>query len=217
VSEPAIRLLMPVRSLAAAAARLDIEPAARDDVARAVFEDTLVSALECRSVREVVVVSADPEVRSTAEQLGAEALPCEAHFTFLGVLSAAEQQLAKRPRLSSAAMVGDLPALEPHELRLALTGLSVSRPTVVVKAFNGTAATLIANRAGSVAHSLRSRSRLGRRPGLEFEVGRDLPGLRCRARSAEGLRLASYVGLGPRTTAALDRLAIPLAPFGSAS
>jgi len=217
VSEREVRLLMPVRSLAAAAARLEIEPVARDDVARAVFEDTLASALSCRAVREVVVISADPAVRSSAESLGAEALPCEAHFSFLGVLTAAEHKLSTRPRLASAALVGDLPALEPQELRLALTGLSVSRPTVFVRAFNGTAATLLANRAGSVAHSLRSRSRLGRRPGREFEVGRDLPGLRCRARTMEGLRLASYLGLGPRTAAALDRLTTPLGPLGTAS
>jgi len=217
VSETAVRLLMPVRSFATSAARLELEADARRDVARAVFEDTLASALGCRAVHEVVVVSADPTVRSSAKSMGAEALVCEAQSTFLGLVTAAEQALSTRPRLASAVLAGDLPALEPHELHLTLTGLSLSRPTVCVRAYDGPAATLVANRSGSVAHSLRSRSRIGRRPGREFEVGRDLPGLRCRARTTEGLRLASYLGLGPRTAAALHGLAIPLGPLGKAS
>jgi 2-phospho-L-lactate/phosphoenolpyruvate guanylyltransferase len=107
-----VHIVIPVRGGAAAKSRLGGDPEWRERLARAIALDTIEAALE---VAPVIVVT-DEKFRMDAESLGARTVPDPGHG--LNPAIAAGLAAASTPR--TAVLLGDLPALDPRELREAL-------------------------------------------------------------------------------------------------
>lgn len=103
-------IIIPVRGGASAKSRLG--GPLRAQLARAMALDTIEAALE---VGPVIVVT-DETMRSDAEAIGARAVPDPGH----GLNRAIAQGLAVAPPGASAVLLGDVPGLDPDELRAAL-------------------------------------------------------------------------------------------------
>lgn len=197
------RILIPVQSLAIAQPRLEIAAGLRAALALAFAQDTISSALECASTREVIVVSPDPEVRAAAERLGASAWVSDERQSVTKALQAILSEEDAGSAVPTAVLVSDVPAMEPDELFVALARTSSLHPTVVVNDLAGRGKTLLASRSGLLRPHLRRDSRTPLSQGCVLAVGLDLPGLRCDVDTMEGLRLATYIGVGRHTSALL--------------
>jgi len=103
-------IIIPVRGGASAKTRLGGPQ--REQFARAMALDTIAAALE---VGPVIVVT-DETMRADAESLGARTVPDPGH----GLNRAIEAGLAVAPPGASAVLLGDVPGLDPDELRAAL-------------------------------------------------------------------------------------------------
>ncbi|MFE9069277.1 2-phospho-L-lactate guanylyltransferase [Streptomyces violaceusniger] len=200
-------MLLPVKPFALGKSRLGSwADAARRDIARAVFLDTMDAILHTPEVCRLIVVTADPEAHALAAGAGAEGI----HEASVGGLNAAA-------RLGAAAAAGhgagvrtdpvavvaaDLLALKPRELasvlaeasrhpRAALadhrghgsTVLTAQDPSFLLPGFEGASrARHAANGAYEIAHS--------GVPGARLDI--DVPG---------DLALAAALGLGTHTAA----------------
>lgn len=107
-----MQIVIPVRGGAAAKSRLGGDPEWRERLARAIALDTIEAALE---VAPVIVVT-DEIFRQDAESLGARTAPDPGH----GLNPAIAAGLAAASDGATAVLLGDLPALDPRELREAL-------------------------------------------------------------------------------------------------
>ena len=107
-----MQIVIPVRGGAAAKSRLGGDPAWRERLARAIALDTIEAAL---AVAPVIVVT-DDTMRLDAEALGARTVRDEG--TGLNPAIALGIAAASTPR--TAVLLGDLPGLDPDELRAAL-------------------------------------------------------------------------------------------------
>jgi 2-phospho-L-lactate/phosphoenolpyruvate guanylyltransferase len=187
-------VIVPVKQGPAAKSRLrGARPEiAHHHLARALVRDTLSAAARCPAVDAVVVVGADPGlpgIRVLADPGGG--------------LNAALAHAAQRvPTGNVAALLGDLPALDPAELAEALCGAAAGRAFVADVAGSGT--TLLAAPAGaplsprfgpgSAAAHVASGARA---------LGGAWPTLRHDVDTAEDLAAAAALGLGPHTGALL--------------
>ncbi|MFJ6598509.1 2-phospho-L-lactate guanylyltransferase [Streptomyces violaceusniger] len=200
-------MLLPVKPFALGKSRLGSwAGAARRDIARAVFLDTMDAILHTPEVCRLIVVTADPEAHALAAGAGAEGI----HEASVGGLNAAA-------RLGAAAAAGhgagvrtdpvavvaaDLLALKPRELASVLaeasrhpravladhrghgsTVLTAQDPSFLLPGFEGASrARHAANGAYEIAHSGVAGARL--------DI--DVPG---------DLALAAALGLGTHTAA----------------
>lgn len=201
---PAWTVVVPVKGGAAAKSRLGPQGAHRAALARAIALDCVTAVLACDVVARVVVVSGDGGVRSDAAALGAVVV-AERRPDLLGAvadgLSAAGDGLV-------AVLLGDLPALQPADLRAALAAcaeaLAGGAPSVVVPDAEGTGSVLLA---GTDAAGLRPafgpQSALAHTGSGSVRLDLDLPRLRRDVDTASDLAAAVRLGVGPRTSAVL--------------
>lgn len=183
-----MRFILPVRGLGRGKTRLAAPAAVRDRLTVAMLRDCL-AAVRATGAAEVVVVSPDPSIREVAVRDGALALDHP------GGLNDAIRA-AVVPGVC-AALLPDLPALQPDHLHLALTG----RAAGFVADVSGTGTTLLfgpdlqpAFGPGSAArHEAAGYQRI------------DLPecGLRVDVDTAVDLVRAQRLGVGPHTARAL--------------
>jgi len=91
--------------------------ALRPRLALAFARDTVAAALSCRAVRDVVVVTDDPEAGAALAVLGARVVPDAPDRGLNAALThGARTVRARRPGAALAALNADLPALRPAEL-----------------------------------------------------------------------------------------------------
>ncbi|GAA0670599.1 2-phospho-L-lactate guanylyltransferase [Streptomyces malaysiensis subsp. malaysiensis] len=200
-------VLLPVKPFALGKSRLGSwAGAARRDIARAVFLDTMDAILHTPEVCRLIVVTADPEAHALAAGAGAEGI----HEASVGGLNAAARLGAAAAadhgtgvRTGPVAVVAaDLPALKPRELASVLaeagrhpravladhrghgsTILTAQDPSFLLPGFEGASrARHAANGAYEIAHS--------GVPGARLDI--DVPG---------DLALAAALGLGTHTAA----------------
>jgi len=111
-------VILPLKGGAAAKSRLGRGP----DLARAIALDCLDAVLACPAVGRVLVVTADGRTAADAAGAGAEVVP--EHRPGSGLVAAVRDGLtaADRPDADRpvAVLLGDLPALRPHDLAVAL-------------------------------------------------------------------------------------------------
>jgi len=193
--------VVPVKQLGAAKSRLRgaLPGVPHDELALALVLDTVVAALACAAVADLVVVTGDARVRDAALGLGAGVLPdlpdagLNAAFTHGATLAAG------RP---VAALAGDLPALRPGELAAALSAAAGIRAFVADVA--GTGTTLLTAPDGAAlapefgAGSAAAHARSGARP-----LTGAWPTLRQDVDTAADLHAAGRLGLGTHTAALL--------------
>lgn len=188
--------MLPVKALPAAKSRLlpaSADPATHHRLVEAIRVDTMSAARTAEGVARVLVVTDRPGLRAALVQTrpGLNAALAEA----------AEHAAASWPDDGVAALVGDLPALRPHELAAALFAAAAQPRSFVADAAD-TGTTLLAALPGT---SLRpafgpgSAARHGM-AAARLEAG---PGLRHDVDTAADLAAAARVGLGPATAAVL--------------
>jgi 2-phospho-L-lactate guanylyltransferase len=213
-----VDLMVPIKSLSRAKTRLRGaadngigDSRAHELLIIALARDTVAAAMAADQVRQVIVITSDPEVTEVLGADGAAVLADRPEHDLNGALrhGAAALRTGLRPPGPIGVLQADLPALRPAELADALAkALSAFRVGLAQRAFcadaqgQGTTMLLVsplvelAPRFGvgsAAAHELTGALRLvGHWPGLRRDV--DHP---------EDLRRATEIGLGPATEAAL--------------
>ncbi|NJI58421.1 2-phospho-L-lactate guanylyltransferase [Microbacterium oxydans] len=197
-------VVIPVKRAEIGKSRLRIPGVDREPLARAIALDTVEAAAACERVAQVIVVTRD-EVTATALRLLPRVRLVRDRSE--GLTAAIEQGVraapGDRPR---AVLLGDLPALRPDELARALAFAS-SHPRAFVPDAEGTGTVLATARAGfDLRTCFGGDSAAAHRAAGFAEVGLPvLSGLRRDLDRAEHLRDARRAGLGPRTSALVDR------------
>jgi 2-phospho-L-lactate guanylyltransferase len=180
----------------------------------AIRQDTLEGAAAAEGVARVVPVldlpvPMEPHL-ATLERYVQQELGLNA-----GLTEAAAWAQQRWPEDAVAALVGDLPALHPEELSVALAA-AAAHPRAHVADALGTGTTLLTALPG---HSLRpefgpgSAARHHSSGAVGLAVG---PGLRLDVDTAADLAAALQVGLGPATTAVLAEQGSPTVHLGTA-
>jgi len=167
------------------------------EFARAIALDTIEAAV---AVADVVVVTSDAEVASGAAALGAETV-LEDQPT--GLESAIRAGLPRADR-HRAVLLGDLPALRPRTLDLAL-GIALDHERAFVPDADGTGTTLVTARTGSgFVHRFGEGSARAHRSSRLFEI--KLPVTSTLRRDVDLEEHLQLLGerLGPRTRALLS-------------
>lgn len=198
-------LIVPVKQTAIAKSRLsDFPQPVRQRLALAFAQDTVSAAVGCAQVRQVVVVTNDPEGHRLTN-LGAEVV---ADLPDAGLNPALQHaaELVRRhhPTAPVAALSADLPAARADDLSAAFAlGSAAARWFVPDRAGDGT--TLLAARAPAdlePAFGLTSRSAHQASGAIEVADDR-LERLRLDVDTTGDLLLAVELGVGPHTAAVL--------------
>jgi 2-phospho-L-lactate guanylyltransferase len=206
---PSWSIVVPAKRLAAAktrlrplTARLDDADALHRDLVLALLADTVGAATACPEVGEVIVVTDDPDAAEVVAGLGARTVSDEPDR---GLNPALEHGARSARTTSVAALSSDLPALRAEELTAALRAAD-EVPRAFVADVHGTGTTLLT----AVGTDLRPRfgagsARAHRASGAHALDG-GWPGLVHDVDTPIDLRGAVALGVGPRTTSALDRV-----------
>jgi 2-phospho-L-lactate/phosphoenolpyruvate guanylyltransferase len=199
-------VVIPVKVLAVAKSRLAaLTGTYRAQLALAMAADTVAAALAAGPVAGVIAVTDDAVVGAALAALGAVVIADEPAAGLNAALAyGAGYSAARWPERGRAAMAGDLPALRPAELALALNEAAGAGEAFVPDAA-GTGTTLYAAGPGTAfapAFGPGSRDRHRAAGAKELELP-ELRGLRQDVDTPADLRLAAALGVGPRTAAAL--------------
>jgi len=130
-------VIIPVKPAAIGKSRLGLGP----EVARAIAVDTVAAVVACDAVDRVIVVTSDAAFRPSGTEVLLETVP-----SGIDAAVAAGAALAgiDAPR---AALLGDLPALDPAELAAALAS-AAHHPRSFVADHEGTGTTLVTSAPG---------------------------------------------------------------------
>ncbi|MBY8881871.1 2-phospho-L-lactate guanylyltransferase [Streptomyces sp. PLK6-54] len=226
-------LVVPLKPLALAKSRLaqatgEVRPA----LALAFALDTVAAALACPRVADVTVVTDDPTAGRELARLGAFVVPDVPAAGLNAALrygaervrerrepggadtgagaggryaGRAAAKAAGRAEGGVAALNGDLPALRPAELSLVLDEAARAPERAFLADAAGVGTTLLAAAPGvalSPAFGGPSRARHLASGAREITLAR-VPSVRQDVDTAEDLRAAGALGLGPRTAALL--------------
>jgi len=193
---------MPVKGGPGAKSRL--EHPAREQLARAFALDAVTAALACPVVGRVIVVTADDDVAHDHAALGATTARDPGLGLAAALLAGREAAPAEAP---CGLLLADLPCLRSEDLVLALAEcrrlLDDGGPQVSVPDADGQGTVLLA-----AAHPARLRPAFGgasaQAHALTSVVLGDAPArLRRDVDTAQHLREATALGLGPRTATVL--------------
>jgi 2-phospho-L-lactate/phosphoenolpyruvate guanylyltransferase len=197
-------VLIPAKSLPEAKSRLigatadpAADPTAHARLVLAIRADTIASAQAAESVARVVIVTDRPTAA------GPQPIVVQSRPGLNAALREGAGYAAQRwPADNVAALVGDLPALRPSELDDAL-GLAAHHARAYVPDAPGTGTTLLTALAGqdlrpafgpgSAVRHARSAAALTAGPGLRSDVD-----------TADDLRAAVELGVGPATRTVLS-------------
>jgi 2-phospho-L-lactate/phosphoenolpyruvate guanylyltransferase len=201
---PSWSVVVPAKRLLHAKTRLRplaAEPGAahHDALVLALLADTVAAAVACPAVAEVVVVTDDPDAAAVVRRLGARIVADEPDE---GLNPALEHGARSATEAAVAALSSDLPALRPEELAAALRAAEAV-PRGFVADAPGTGTTLLT----AVGTPLRPRfgpgSARAHQDDGALALHGDWPGLLRDVDTAEDLRAALALGVGPRTAALL--------------
>lgn len=183
-------VVVPLKAAASGKSRLG----ASADLVRAIGLDTVAAAA---AVARVVVVTADPRTAADAAAISGVTVVTEEEPRGLNAAIALGMPAADVPR---AALLGDLPALRPDDLRRALDAAASVDRAVVADA-EGTGSTLVTARAGVAWESAFGEGSLARHLALgcvRLDVSEQST-LRRDVDTMAQLAEAAALGLGPRS------------------
>lgn len=183
-------VVVPLKAAASGKSRLG----ASAELVRAIGLDTVAAAA---AVARVVVVTADRQTAAGAAAIGGVTVVVEEEPDGLNAAIALGMPAADAPR---AALLGDLPALRPDDLRSALQ-MAASFDRAVVADAEGTGSTLVTARAGVAWQSAFGAGSLARHLTLGCER-LDVPehsSLRRDVDTVAQLAEAAALGLGSRS------------------
>jgi 2-phospho-L-lactate guanylyltransferase len=121
-------IVVPVKRLANAKTRLDLDVTTRAALAVAMAVDTVTAAISCDLVGAVVVVTDDSRARQELEPLGVSIIP---DAPDAGLNAALRHGAASTPAGPVCALSSDLPALRSHDLGVVLEAAAAHRQAVV--------------------------------------------------------------------------------------
>lgn len=195
--------MVPVKPSARGKSRLDVAGVGRSDLARAIALDTLAAAAACELVAQVVVVTDDASLARDAAMIPALRFVSEGEPRGLdAAVAVGVAAVDPRGRMPRAALLGDLPALRSADLRDALDAAASVERAVVADA-EGTGSTLVTAAPGVEWRSAFGDGSFARHLALGCEALQipDASTLRRDVDTADQLKSAAALGLGPRTAA----------------
>jgi 2-phospho-L-lactate guanylyltransferase len=197
-------VVVPAKRLAVAKTRLRPLTAgtSHDDWVLAMLADTVAAAVASPAVAAVVVVTDEPAAEDVVRSLGATTVPDQPDR---GLNPALEHGARAAGTAAVAALSSDLPALRPAELAAALTAAEAA-PRCFVADAAGTGTTLLTARGVGLEPRFGRGSAAAHRAGGALPLAGDWPGLTRDVDTAEDLRAALGLGVGPRTAALAGRL-----------
>ncbi|MGW7433055.1 2-phospho-L-lactate guanylyltransferase [Streptomyces sp. NPDC054861] len=204
-------LVVPLKPLARAKSRLAAAAGARSRprLALAFALDTVAAALECPRVRDVAVVTDDPEAAAALAALGARIVPDSPAAGLNAALAHGARAVREgRPGARVAALNADLPALRPAELERVLRAAGKYPRAFLADAAEIGTTFLSAGPGVELAPAFGGASR--RRHSSTGAVEIRLTGVDSVRRdvdTGEDLAAALALGVGPRTAAHWDRAA----------
>ena len=194
---------MPVKGTDGAKSRLGGDPGLRAELARAIALDTVEAALAAATVARVIVVTTAGAAEPFA-RLGAQIVVDESGAGLNAAIRLGLAAAAAGASCNVAVLLGDVPALQPHELDDALA-LALRHPTTIVPDADGIGSVLTTALAGhphTPAFGGGSRAAHGERGYVELAVHAD-SGLRRDVDTLDQLRQLGAARVGPRTAALL--------------
>ncbi|MGW2646470.1 2-phospho-L-lactate guanylyltransferase [Streptomyces sp. NPDC001393] len=206
-------LVIPLKPLSRAKSRLSgaADDGVRPGLALAFAQDTVAAALSCTAVADVAVVTDDALAARELAALGARIVPDTPGSGLNAALAHGAAVVREiRPRTPVAALNADLPALRPVELAVVLgAAAEFSRAFLADAAGLGTTL-LAAGPKGELQpeFGIDSRSR-HRASGAEELQPAGVDSVRQDVDTAEDLRAALALGVGPYTAALSAGLLIP--------
>ena len=209
------RVIVPVQAPGHAMPRSGLDPVTRRSLSLAFARDTLDVVRACPLVREVVVVSPDPDVTTLASTVGAQFVCSDVGSEMNDAIEHAHRLTACTSDHMVAALVSDIPALHVGELEEVLGAAARRKDTVHVTDLGGLNITLQAERADTFTACLGPDPSQRMKPRGTTVQGL-LPGLRCDVDTLPGLRVATFMGVGPATSQAIDALGLLNKPRNSA-
>lgn len=191
-------IVVPVKRLASAKTRLQVDPDVRIELALAMAADTIRAAVACPLTAVVIAVSDDPAAGPVLRSLGAVVVPDRPDAGLNPALRHGATVAEVPADAGVAAIAADLPALQPRELADLLAKAS-GRGVAVVADAAGEGTTLLAATAADrfrpeFGPGSRARHVAGGAVDLTDSAG---PSLRCDVDTLVDLAAAQALGLGP--------------------
>lgn len=199
-------VLLPVKPPARGKSRLaGLPDEQRTSLAAAFARDTAAAALATPGVVGVLVVTDDAGFARAMTGLGCAAVPDGAAGLNECLVQAAAEARRRWPGAGMAALLSDLPALQPAELATALAAVPAAG-TAYVADHVGTGTTLYAAAPGaSFTPEFGVASASVHRGDGAVAIAGDLPGLRLDVDDPGDLGRALVLGVGPATAAVAGR------------
>ena len=196
-------MVVPAKRFAVAKTRLRPVTAgtSHGDWVLAMLADTVAATVASPAVAAVVVVTDEPAAADVVRALGATTVPDEPDR---GLNPALEHGARAAGTAAVAALSSDLPALRPAELTAALAAAEAA-PRCFVADAAGTGTTLLTARDVALGPRFGRGSAAVHRDGGALPLAGDWPGLTRDVDTAEDLRAALALGVGPRTAALAGR------------
>ena len=193
-------IVVPVKRLASAKTRLQVDPDVRIELALAMAADTVRAALACPLTEVVIAVSDDPAATPVLRELGAIVVPDRPDAGLNPALRHGATVAEVPAEAGVAAIAADLPALQPGELADLLAASSDHGVAVVADAA-GEGTTLLAATAVDLFRpefgpGSRDRHVAGGAVDLTDSAGSSL---RCDVDTLADLLAARAIGLGPES------------------
>lgn len=200
-----VDVVIPVKGLLRGKSRLRDaavpDPDAHADLVLALALDTVTAAAAAPGVSRVLAVTSDTAAAAALRRAGVDVLTERPPYGLNAALRQGEAAL-EAGRGVVGALQADLPALRPAELGAALVEAAGRRSCCVDR--HGTGTTLLLSAPGQALRpAFGSGSAAAHRNSGAVELAGALPSLRCDVDTADDLRAAARLGLGPRTSAIL--------------
>ncbi len=205
---PGWAVVVPVKGGPLAKSRLGLPREARAALADAFAQDTVAAVAGGMPGAPVLVVTADPDVARWVADAGHVVVTDPGAGLDAAVAAGVDAARARGAR-AVAVVLGDHPALRPHEVRAALAAAGAHPASVVPDADARGTALLTLPATGVVrtafgAGSAAAHERLG-----FVRLDLDLPGLRVDVDDAASLSAAVGLGLGTSSRTALAHASLP--------
>lgn len=202
-----IGLVIAVKRLGDAKTRLAPVFAAgtREQVVLAMLVDTITAASRVPGLQSITVVTPDEDAAALAAELGTHVLADptpDGHADPLNYAIGAAAVAAATPNV--AALQGDLPALQPHELAQAIAAAR-RYPRSFVADRHGTGTSALFAFGVPLEPRFGPNSAAIHRHYGAIELTGPWPGLRCDIDTPADLIAARQLGMGPATRRATDR------------
>jgi 2-phospho-L-lactate guanylyltransferase len=194
-------VVVPVKGTALAKSRLEVSHQRRAELARAFALDTVAAAVAAEAVTAVLVVTASDSVADAVRPLGVSTVREDGtaglNPSIVLALSVAQRDYAGAP---VAVLLGDLPALHPEELDVALGAARAHSLSMVADAAG--VGTVLVCALDAADHSVRfgGASRAAHREAGYVDLTITAPsGLRRDIDTVDDLKSASALPLGAHT------------------